>query len=148
MSRPAVIESDAVWGQMQRGRLTVASIAARAESTFALSMVVERTAEGIRWTTYGAVAERARRLASALLRLGVKPGDRVATFGWNTAAHLELYLGVPSMGAVLHTLNIRLHENDVRFVAEHAGVDAGSLGLTRGPRLGGCRRPLLRRYRA
>lgn len=121
MSRPAVIESDAVWGQMQRGRLTVASIAARAESTFALSMVVERTAEGIRWTTYGAVAERARRLASALLRLGVKPGDRVATFGWNTAAHLELYLGVPSMGAVLHTLNIRLHENDVRFVAEHAG---------------------------
>ena len=119
MSSPTV--TGGVYGQMQRGRLTVASIAARAAASFGSNLVIERTADGVRRTTYSRVVERSRRLASALHRLGVQPGDRVGTFGWNTTSHLELYLGVPSMGAVLHTLNIRLHEDDVRFVAEHAG---------------------------
>jgi fatty-acyl-CoA synthase len=52
--------------------------------------------------------------------LGIRPGDRVATFGWNSVRHLELYLAVPSMGAVLHTLNIRLFEDDIHYVVGHA----------------------------
>ncbi len=64
--------------------------------------------------------ERARRLASSLQRLGIGAGDRVATFGWNSRRHLELYLAVPSMGAVLHTLNIRLFEDDLRYIVGHA----------------------------
>jgi fatty-acyl-CoA synthase len=64
---------------------------------------------------------RARRLASALASLGVRPGDRVGTFAWNSVRHLELYLAVPSMGAVLHTLNVRLFEDDLRYIVRHAG---------------------------
>ncbi len=67
------------------------------------------------------MVERARRLAAALTDLGVGPGDRVASFAWNSLRHLELYLAVPSMGAVLHTLNIRLFEDDLRYIVEHAG---------------------------
>ena len=62
----------------------------------------------------------AARLAGALRRLGVRPGDRVATFGWNTQRHLEAYLAVPSMGAVLHTLNIRLFPEQLAFIINHA----------------------------
>ncbi len=59
------------------------------------------------------MAARVRRLANALRDLGIGPGDRVATFAWNSARHLELYLAVPCMGAVLHTLNPRLHHDQV-----------------------------------
>ena len=100
--------------------LLVRHIAERAESVFGDREIVTRTAEGIERTTYRQVVERARRLASALRELGVEEGDRVATFGWNSARHLELYLAVPSMGAVLHTLNIRLFEDDLRYIVEHA----------------------------
>jgi fatty-acyl-CoA synthase len=70
--------------------------------------------------TYGEVAERADRLCSALASLGVGPGDRVATFSWNTREHLEAYLGVPCMGAVLHTLNVRLFPDQLEYVVGHA----------------------------
>src|SRR4029077_18902134 len=73
-----------------------------------------------RRATFERVAARAERLAAALLRLGIRPGDRVATFCWNTQEHLEAYLGVPSMGAVLHTLNIRLFPEQLAYVANHA----------------------------
>ena len=73
-----------------------------------------------RHATFAEVAERAERLAAALARLGVKPGDRVATFGWNTQEHLETYFAVPAMGAVLHTLNIRLFPEQLVYVANHA----------------------------
>src|SRR5687768_12485828 len=59
-------------------------------------------------STYGEMAARARRLASALAKAGIAPGDRVGTFGWNTQSHLECYFAIPCMGAVLHTLNVRL----------------------------------------
>ena len=72
-------------------------------------------------TTYGAVAERALQLASALTGLGVGPGDRVATLAVNSARHLETYLGIPSMGAVLHTVNIRLHVDQICWILNHAG---------------------------
>ena len=63
---------------------------------------------------------RAKKLAVALDRLGLEPGDRVGTLGWNTYQHLEAYFGVPCSGAVLHTLNPRLHEDDLTYIANHA----------------------------
>src|SRR3954465_4005245 len=73
-------------------------------------------------TSYAALGERVDRLCHALTALGVKPGDRIATFSWNTQHHLELYLAVPCMGAVLHTLNIRLFPEQLTYVANHAEV--------------------------
>jgi fatty-acyl-CoA synthase len=71
--------------------------------------------------TYARVGERVDGLAHALTALGVKPGDRVATFSWNTQRHLEAYLAVPCMGAVLHTLNIRLFPEQLQYIVNHAG---------------------------
>jgi acyl-CoA synthetase (AMP-forming)/AMP-acid ligase II len=110
----------ALEGLMMRTPLLVRGIAERAEQLFSAREVVSVTATGIERSTYGEVVERARRLASALHELGIRPGDRVATFGWNSRRHLELYLAVPSMGAVLHTLNIRLFEDDLRYIVRHA----------------------------
>lgn len=71
--------------------------------------------------TYGDFARRVAQLAHALVELGVKPGDRLATFAWNTHRHLELYYAVPMIGAVLHTTNIRLFPEQIRWMLEHAG---------------------------
>ena len=71
-------------------------------------------------TTYRELRERCARLASGLAKLGVKHGDRVATLCWNHREHLECYLGVPAMGAIVHTLNLRLHPNEIGYIANHA----------------------------
>ncbi|HUO70493.1 MAG TPA: long-chain fatty acid--CoA ligase [Solirubrobacteraceae bacterium] len=110
----------ALEGLMMRTPLLVRSIAARAGLLFREREIVSMTATGAERTTYGEIVERALRLASALTELGIRPGDRVATFGWNSRRHLELYLAVPSMGAVLHTLNIRLFDDDLRYIVRHA----------------------------
>jgi fatty-acyl-CoA synthase len=107
-------------GLMMDRPLLVKQIAERAEAVFGHREVVARTQEGVERSTYGRVVERARRLASVLAELGVGPGDRVASFAWNSLRHLELYLAVPSMGAVLHTLNIRLFEEHLRYIVDHA----------------------------
>src|SRR5215207_3587986 len=107
-------------GLMMDRPLLIRDIAERADRLFGEREIVSRTHEGVERSTYGDVVRRARRLASSLQRLGVGPGDRVATFGWHSRRHLELYLAVPSMGAVLHTLNIRLFEDDLRFIVDHA----------------------------
>jgi acyl-CoA synthetase (AMP-forming)/AMP-acid ligase II len=70
--------------------------------------------------TYAETAIRARRLANALAAHGIRPGDRVATLLWNNHRHLEMYQAVPSMGAVLHTLNVRLAPRELRYIIEHA----------------------------
>src|SRR3954452_24174282 len=59
-------------------------------------------------------------MAAALRQLGVRPGDRVATLAWNTYQHLELYFAIPLAGAVLHTLNLRLAPDELRYVIDHA----------------------------
>ncbi len=105
---------------MMRTPLLVRSIADRAGQLFARREVVSVTGQGVERSNYGEVVSRARRLASALQELGIRPGDRVATFSWNSRRHLELYLAVPSMGAVLHTLNVRLFEDDLRYIVSHA----------------------------
>src|SRR3954466_7859493 len=114
-------------GLMMDRPLLIRDIAERAERLFPDREIVSRTHAGIERSSYGEVVARARRPASSLERprakrgrLGVKRGARVATFGWNSRRHLELYLAVPSMGAVLHTLNIRLFEEDVRYIVGHA----------------------------
>ena len=70
--------------------------------------------------TFGELDLRVRRLANALRGHGIHTGDRVASFLWNGHHHLELYHGVPSMGAVLHTLNIRLSPHDLEYIINHA----------------------------
>jgi fatty-acyl-CoA synthase len=70
--------------------------------------------------SYADLGARVDRLCGALNALGVGPGDRVATFSWNTQRHLELYLAVPCMGAVLHTLNIRLFPDQLQYIVNHA----------------------------
>ncbi|MCA1831875.1 MAG: long-chain fatty acid--CoA ligase [Actinomycetota bacterium] len=92
----------------------------RARTLFGNKEIVTKTPDGTARTNYEALCARVERLASALHDMGVRPGDRVGTFGWNSARHLELYLAVPSMGAVLHTLNIRLHPEQVAWIANHA----------------------------
>lgn len=74
----------------------------------------------LRTATYAEVGERVDLLASALQRLGVEPGDRVGTFMWNNQRHMEAYLAIPCMGAVLHTLNIRLFPEQLVYVVNHA----------------------------
>jgi len=110
----------AMLGLMQPGPLLVSGIANYAEALFANVEVVSPTATEVERSTYGNVTRRARKLASALHKAGIRPGDRVATFGWNSVRHLELYLAVPSLGAVLHTLNIRLFEEDLQYIVDHA----------------------------
>jgi fatty-acyl-CoA synthase len=112
--------AQAMEGLMMDYPLLVRHIAERAETVFGDREIVSRTAEGVERSTYAEVVGRARRLASALQDLGIRPGDRVATFGWNSVRHLELYLAVPCLGAVLHTLNIRLFEDDLRYIVDHA----------------------------
>lgn len=71
-------------------------------------------------TDYGRIHKRSKQLASALSRSGVRKGDCVATLMWNHYVHLESYLGIPSSGAVLHTLNLRLSPEDIAYIANHA----------------------------
>ncbi|MDP3746177.1 MAG: long-chain fatty acid--CoA ligase [Phenylobacterium sp.] len=83
--------------------------------------VVTRTLEGpIHRYTYAEALVRAKRMANALTALGVKPGDRVATLAWSTYRHFELYYAVSGIGAILHTINPRLHPDQVAWVANHA----------------------------
>ena len=71
--------------------------------------------------TYADFADRTARLASVLTGLGVRPGDRVGTFAWNSHRHLELYWAAPLSGAVLHTINVRLSPRDRTYIINHAG---------------------------
>jgi fatty-acyl-CoA synthase len=107
-------------GLMQEYPLTIQHIFTRAVRLFPRQEIVTRTDNGFHRYTYAEFGERVARLANALAGMGVRPGDRVATFGWNTYRHLELYCAVPCMGAVLHTLNIRLFAEQIEFIANDA----------------------------
>src|ERR1700761_6514441 len=83
--------------------------------------VVTRSVEGpVVRTTYGAMAGRARKVAHALERYGIGPGDRVATMAWNTANHVEAWYGIAGIGAIYHTLNPRLFVDQIVYIANHA----------------------------
>ena len=93
---------------MQDYPLTLRPLMRHGRTVHAGSKVITFTGDGYQEATFAQVADRADQLAAALTRLGVQQGDRVGTFLWNNQTHLEAYLAVPCMGAVLHTLNIRL----------------------------------------
>ncbi len=107
-------------GLMQDFPLTLPHLHMRAERLFADKQVVTVTAAGKVSETYGEWAERTRRLGGVLDTLGISDDGRVATFGWNTARHLELYFAAPCTGRVLHALNIRLFPEQLVYVANHA----------------------------
>ena len=122
-------------GLMMDFPLTLTAILRRAETLFAhKALVTRRPDRTIHRSCYGEMAAHARQLAAALHDLGIRPGDRVGTLAWSHNRHLEAYFGIPLAGAVLHTLNLRLHPDDLGYIAQHAGdrailVDATLLPL-------------------
>ncbi|WP_174732603.1 long-chain fatty acid--CoA ligase [Mesobacillus harenae] len=100
--------------------LTVGSLLERAEKFFPKKQVISRTLSGVQRFSYKEIGQRTRRLASALEKLGINRGDRVGTFAWNHHRHLEIYFAAPGMGAVLHTINIRLASEHVTYIVNHA----------------------------
>ncbi len=101
--------------------LALTAVVERAEQLTPGRKVVSRRPNGeLHHATLGECATQARRLATGLAELGIEEGDRVATLLWNQPEHLELYFGVPLMGAVLHTLNPRLHRDELAFIVADA----------------------------
>jgi fatty-acyl-CoA synthase len=125
-------------GLMMDYPLTLTHFLERARTFFPKREVVSRLPGGeLHRYTYADYHARTCQLAHALVSLGVKPGDRVATLGWNHYRHLEAYFAVPCVGAVLHTLNLRLHPSELAYIAGHAGdrviiVDRSLLPLLEG----------------
>jgi fatty-acyl-CoA synthase len=108
-------------GQMMQQPLLISSLILHAERHHGDQIVVSRRVEGdIHRYTYKDMAARARRMAKALAVLGLQPGERAATLAWNGYRHMELYYAVSGSGAVLHTLNPRLHPDQVVYIADHA----------------------------
>ena len=102
--------------------LTITAMLRRTEAMFGHKEIVSRRADrALERSSYARALKRARKLGSAFARLGVGRGDRVATLCWNHLRHLEAYFGVPCSGAVLHTLNLRLHIDELAYIASHAG---------------------------
>jgi fatty-acyl-CoA synthase len=103
-------------------QLNVGAIVRRAEALFGHKEIVTRNADkSFHRYTYADFVPRSRRLAAALRKLGLEDGDRVGTFAWNHYRHLEAYLGLPAGGLVIHTLNLRLHPDDLTYIARHGG---------------------------
>jgi 3-(methylthio)propionyl---CoA ligase len=108
-------------GQMMQLPLLISSLIVHAERHHGEQLVVSRRVEGdIHRISYRALAARARRVANAMATLGVMPGQRAATLAWNTHRHMELYYGVSGSGRVLHTVNPRLHPDQITYIADHA----------------------------
>ncbi len=104
---------------MQEAPLGITHLLRHARTVHSSSKVITYTGDSTREATFAQVADRADQLAAALARLGIAPGDRVGTFMWNSQEHMEAYLAIPAMGAVLHTLNIRLFPEQLAYVINH-----------------------------
>src|SRR5215470_10280951 len=108
-------------GLMMDYQLSIPAIVRRAETLYPDRKIVSRRSDRtICRSTYRQVVDRVKRLAVALQDLGVTTGDRVATLSWASQEHLEAYLAIPSIGAVLHTLNLRLHADDLTYIVNDA----------------------------
>ncbi|MFC4024028.1 long-chain fatty acid--CoA ligase [Oceanobacillus longus] len=105
---------------MMDTQLTLDSMIKRTEQYFPKKEVISRTHSGVQKFTYSEIVGRMKRLGSALESLGVNKGDRVGTFAWNHHRHLEAYFAIPSVGAVLHTINIRLSKEHLIYIINHA----------------------------
>ena len=108
-------------GLMQHSALTVDTILDHAKRWHGDREVVTRSVEGpIVRTTYGQIHDRAKRLSNALIGMGVRVGDRVATLAWNSGRHMEAWYAIMGIGAVCHTLNPRLHPEQIAWIINHA----------------------------
>lgn len=108
-------------GLMQNWQLTLDHILEHANRLYPSKQITTMQPDGSLFRyTYADLYRRVKRLAKALTKLGVEPGDRVGTFAWNNYQHLELYFGVPGAGAVCHTLNIRLFPEQLAYIIAHA----------------------------
>jgi fatty-acyl-CoA synthase len=107
-------------GLMMDYQLTLQHFYNRAVRIFPRKEIVTQTDTGLHRYTIGEWGKRTAQLANALHRAGVKEGERIATFGWNTYRHLELYFAIPCIGAVLHTLNIRLFADQLAYIINNA----------------------------
>src|SRR5437899_6786116 len=108
-------------GLMSDRPLLVSAILTHAGLYHRDTEIVSRTVEGaIHRYTYAEAERRSKRLARVLLRLGTKPGDRVGTLAWNTFRHFELYYGISGIGAVCHTINPRLFDEQIVYIVNHA----------------------------
>jgi fatty-acyl-CoA synthase len=118
---------------MQDAPLLIKDIVEHGRWIYSEKKIFTASPEGISEATFAQVADRAEQLAAALKNLGVGEGDRVATFMWNNQRHMEAYIAIPCMGAVLHTLNIRLFPEQLAYIINHADdqviiVDATLVG--------------------
>ena len=116
MTPPETAPAPVLEALMQPTPLTIDMVFRRMRDVFFDTPVTD--AEGT--STYGDLAVRIEQLAGALQAMGIGPGDRVATFGFNSIRHLELYYAVPLVGAVLHTVNVRLYADQVAWIIRHA----------------------------
>src|SRR5437773_12053965 len=108
-------------GLMMDFPLTLGTIFRRAETLSPDREIVSRRPDKtLDRCTYGTFAHRTRRLVRVFQTLGVRPGDRIATLCWSHSQHLETYFAAPLAGAVLHTLNLRLHPDELAYVINHA----------------------------
>ncbi len=109
-------------GLMMDVPLLISSLLVHADRYHGDTEIVSRKVEdgSIHRYTYSEAHRRSRKLANALLKLGVQPGERVATLAWNGYRHFELYYGVSGIGAVVHTINPRLHPEQIAWIANHA----------------------------
>ncbi|MFK0247540.1 long-chain fatty acid--CoA ligase [Amycolatopsis azurea] len=105
---------------MQDGQLSLGRLLRHGTKVHSESEVITWTGSEARRETYGELGKHAAKLANALRSLGITGDQRVGTFMWNNAEHMAAYLAIPAMGAVLHTLNIRLFPEQLVFVANHA----------------------------
>jgi acyl-CoA synthetase (AMP-forming)/AMP-acid ligase II len=107
-------------GLMQDYPLTLHHMLHRMREVYPDSKLTTLTAQGTQTASFGEICERVDRLARALRALGVAEADRVGTFAWNNQRHFELYMAVPCIGAVLHTLNVRLFAEQLEYIVGHA----------------------------
>jgi fatty-acyl-CoA synthase len=115
--------SAVLMGLMQDRPLLISSLLEYARTYHPAREIVTRTVEGpLHRTNYAQLAGRAAQVADALRQFGIGAGDRVATLGWNTYRHLEVFFAVSGLGAVLHTVNPRLFEQQIEYILAHGGA--------------------------
>ena len=108
-------------GTMMEYPLLLPSLLERASKLFPdVEIVSRRPDRTVVRSNFAAFCHRAKQLAEALTKLGLRPGDRVASMMWNHMSHLEAFFGVPCAGGILHTLNLRLHPHEIAGIANHA----------------------------
>ncbi|MFC3713673.1 3-(methylthio)propionyl-CoA ligase [Sphingoaurantiacus capsulatus] len=108
-------------GAMQGWPLVVSKLIDHAARAYPTVEIVTQSVEGpLHRTNWLELHGRSKKIAQALIRLGIKPGDRVATLAWNTWRHIECWYGISGMGAVAHTINPRLFQDQIAYIANHA----------------------------